>query len=67
MDVLRDTGKTLHDENDKPVEQAHFKVKAFEHRHGCHISDRKMMTPTAAERQQDMMVHLDSFEINKRI
>ena len=56
MDVLRDTGKILQDESDEPMEQAHFKVKAFEHRHGCHISDRKMMTPKAAERQQDMII-----------
>ena len=54
------TGKTLHDESDEPVELAHFRVNAFEHRHGYHISDRKMMTPTAAERQQNMMVHLNS-------
>ena len=63
VDVLRDTGKTLHDESDEPVELAHFRVNAFEHRHGYHISDRKMMTPTAAERQQNMMVHLNSYHL----
>ena len=63
LDVLRDTGKTLHDESDEPVEQAHYKVKAFEDRHGYHISDRKMMTPNAGRRQQSMMEHLNSYHL----
>ena len=63
LDVLRDTGKTLHDESDEPVEQAHYKVKAFEDRHGYHISDRKMMTPNAGRRQQSMIEHLNSYHL----
>ena len=63
LEVLRDTGKTLHDESDEPVEQAHYKTKAFEVRHGYHISDRKMMTPNAGRRQQSMMEHLNSYHL----
>ena len=55
LDVLRETGQTLHDESDEPVEQAHFRVKAFENIHGYHTSDRKMMTPNAGRRQQRVM------------
>ena len=34
LDVLKETGKTLHDESDEPVEQAHYRVNDFEKRHG---------------------------------
>ena len=63
LDVLRETGQTLHDESDEPVEQAHFRVKAFENLHGYHISDRKMTTPNAGRRQQRMMEHLNSYHL----
>ena len=63
LDVLRDTGNTLHDESDEPVEQAHFRVKAFENLHGYHTSDRKMTTQNAGRRQQRMMEHLNSYHL----
>ena len=63
LDVLRETGQTLHDESDEPVEQAHFRVKAFENLHGYHTSDRKMTTQNAGRRQQRMMEHLNSHHL----
>lgn len=63
VDVLKDTGKTLHDESDEPVEQAHYRVKNFEQRHGYETSDRKMRTPNAGRRQQRMIEHLNSYHL----
>ena len=47
--VLRETGETLHNESDEPVEQAHYKVKAFEDRHGYHTSGKKDDDPKCGE------------------
>ena len=63
LDVLRETGKTLHDESDEVVEQAHFRVQHFERTHGYETSDRKMMTTNAGEKQQRMMEHLNSYHL----
>ena len=63
LDVLKETGKTLHDESDEPVEQAHYRVNDFEKKHGYYVSDRKMATSNAGIRQQRMMEHLNSYHL----
>ena len=63
LDVLKETGKTFHNESDEVVEQAHYRVNAFEKSHGYLVSDRKMQTPSAAEKQQKMMEHLNSVHL----
>ena len=55
--------ETLHNESDEPVEQAHFRVKAFEYTHGYHTTDRNMTTSMAGIRQQRMMEHLNSYQL----
>ena len=50
LDAIKETGKTFHNESDEVVEQAHFRVNAFEKSHGYLVSDRKMQTPNAAEK-----------------
>ena len=60
LDAIKETGKTFHNESDEVVEQAHFRVNAFEKSHGYLVSDRKMQTPNAAEKQQKRMEHLNS-------
>ena len=49
--------------SDEVVEQAHYRVNAFERIHGYLGSDRKMQTPNAAEKQQRMMEHLNSHHL----
>ena len=63
LDVLKETGKTFHNESDEVVEQAHYRVNAFKKSHGYLVSDRKMQTPSAAEKQQKMMEHLNSVHL----
>ena len=63
LDVLSETGKTLHDESDEVVEQAHFRVQHFEKIHGYQTSDRKMTTSNAGGKQQRMMEHLNSYHL----
>ena len=63
LDAIKETGKTFHNESDEVVEQAHFRVNAFEKSHGYLVSDRKMQTPNAAAKQQKMMEHLNSVHL----
>ena len=63
LDVLKETGKTFHNESGEVVEQAHYRVNAFEKSHGYLVSDRKMQTPNAAEKQQKRMEHLNSVHL----
>ena len=63
LDVLRETGKTLHDESDEVVEQAHFRVQHFEKIHGYQTSNRKMITSSAGGKQQRMMEHINSYHL----
>ena len=55
LDAIKTTGEV--------VEQAHYRVNAFEKSHGYLVSDRKMQTPNAAEKQQRMMEHLNSHHL----
>ena len=64
MDAIKQTGETFHNESDEVVEQAHYRVNAFERIHGYLVSDRKMQTPNAAEKQQRMMEHLNSHHLS---
>ena len=63
LDAIKQTGETFHNESDEVVEQAHYRVNAFERIHGYLVSDRKMQTPNAAEKQQRMMEHLNSHHL----
>ena len=63
LDAIKQTGETFHNESDEVVEQAHYRVNAFERSHGYLVSDRKMQTPNAAEKQQRMMEHLNSHHL----
>ena len=63
LDAIKETGKTFHNESDEVVEQAHYRVNAFEKSHGYLVSDRKMQTPNAAAKQQKMMEHLNSVHL----
>ena len=48
--AIKQTGETFHNESDEVVEQAHYRVNAFERIHGYPVSDRMMQTPNAAEK-----------------
>ena len=64
LDAIRESGKTFHDESDEVVEKAHYGVHAFEKTHGYFVSERKMQTEIAAEKQQRMMEHLNSVHLS---
>ena len=55
---------THSDENLPVVEKAHYSVNAFEKTHGYFVSERKMQTEIAAEKQQRMMEHLNSVHLS---
>ena len=66
LDAIRESGKTFHDESDEVVEKVHYSVHvhAFEKTHGYFVSERKMQTEIAAEKQQRMMEHLNSVHLS---
>ena len=64
LDAIRESGKTFHDESDEVVERAHYGVHYFEKTHGYFVSERKMQTEIAAEKQQRMMEHLNSVHLS---
>ena len=64
LDAIRESGKSFHDESDEVVERAHYGVHYFEKTHGYFVSERKMQTEIAAEKQQRMMEHLNSVHLS---
>ena len=66
LDAIRESGKSFHDESDEVVERAHYGVHYFEKTHGYFVSERKMQTEIAAEKQQRMMEQC-SFELKSSI
>ena len=54
------------DESGEVVEKAHYGVHDFEKTHGYFVSERKMQTEIAAEKQQRMMEQC-SFELKSSI
>ena len=54
---LATTGKTLIDESDEIVEQAHHRVGEFCNTHQYQTSQSQLGTPQQGRKQQKMLIH----------